>query len=97
MNPNRDSGQTLVEFALCLPIVTGAVLGAYLVLKQEWKRANCSHLLFERAHAELISSGQRHNSVRQASWYRSSETEQSLHAVGTCGGQAEHVILNKLK
>jgi len=50
----ETSGQSLVEFLLGLIPVTLVLAGAVILLKAQWDRIRCAHLVFEKTHEQMI-------------------------------------------
>lgn len=51
-----EVGQTTVELLATLSTVVLAITAAGWMLKVEWDRGKCAHIVFERTHAQVSNS-----------------------------------------
>lgn len=88
-----ESGQVLIELVISAASVALVLAGAGWVLKAEWHRARCAHLVFERTHERLVGAPERGVSVS----VRVTEDPVSVRGEGLCGTAIEQVELRKLE
>lgn len=95
MKTGSESGQAAIELLLSAfaAILTFAGVGA--VLRGEWQRLHCAHLVFERTHERLIGGG----GIRLPDRIRVSIREDAISVTGEarCGRASESVTLYKLE
>jgi hypothetical protein len=89
------AGQTTLELVMAAALATSALAGASLVLRAQWERGRCAHLVFERTRAAL-SRGSRASSTF-AGDVRIREDAEFVRGEGRCGGARESVALRKIE
>ena len=82
-----------MELVLSAAGVALVLAGAGWVLKAEWQRARCAHLVFERTHERLVGVPERGISIS----VRVSEDASSVQGEGICGDAVERVEMRKLE
>lgn len=95
---NRNSGQVLLEFAICCPVALAAVVATVLLFRTEWNRTQCAHQAFLAAHRALRSKDGVAQTVRSIlSQTEIEKTETGVTARAICGRAIETVRLPDLE
>lgn len=93
-----NSGQALLEFAICLPLMIAAAAGTFLLFKTEWNRARCAHEAFLSAHQALRSEASFTQSARRfLKGTQIEKTDLGIVARASCGSAIEEVQLPDLE
>jgi uncharacterized protein (UPF0333 family) len=94
----RDSGQALLEFAICVPIAVVAVGATVLLLRTEWNRTQCAHRAFLAAHRALRTQESPLQEARSLlSRVQIEKSEVGITAQAICGSAVEKVQLPDLE
>src|SRR5688500_17649473 len=89
-----DRGQALLELTLGAALLALTLTGAAWVLRIEWRRTQCAHVVFEATRAAV-----RGQSVRAPTGMRLEirASEDSVTGEGRCGDARETVSLRRLE
>ncbi|MFL5814416.1 MAG: TadE/TadG family type IV pilus assembly protein [Bdellovibrionia bacterium] len=94
----RDSGQALLEFAICAPVAIVAVGATVLLLRTEWNRTQCAHRAFLAAHRALRPQESTIQEVRSLlNRVQIEKNETGVTARAVCGEAVETVQLPDLE
>jgi hypothetical protein len=93
-----SSGQALLEFAICFPLMLAAAAGTLLLFRTEWNRARCAHEAFLSAHQALRSEAGSVQSARNfLKGTQIEKTDLGVIARAVCGSAMEEVQLPDLE
>ena len=89
----REEGQAVLDLLITSTLIALTITGAGWVLRAQWDRARCAHLVFEKAHARLFGLGPGALSVG----LRVADAGDAVEAEAQCGDARERVRLRKLE
>lgn len=93
-----NSGQALLEFAICFPLMIAAATGTLLLFKTEWNRARCAHVAFLSAHQALrAEAGVIQKARNILSGTQVEKTDSGVVTRALCGSATEEVRLPDLE
>lgn len=90
---SNQSGQATLELSLSSGLILVAVMAGSWLIKAEWDRARCAHLVFQKTHDQLTQ--ERHSPLRFE--VKITESDQKVRGQKTCGKSVETVELPKLQ
>ena len=85
-------GQTLVEFCVSAAMLALVLLAAAGLLRTEWDRGRCAHLVFESTHARLTQKAGPASQIPVTL----RDTPRGVHGEARCGQARESVDLSRL-
>lgn len=94
MNPvGGEKGQALVELQVGCLLAVLTLVGSLQVLRAEWERLRCAHLVFQATHDALHGE---HVGIGRRFQVRIAESEDSVSGEAWCGKARETVTLKRL-
>ncbi len=91
----ESRGQATVELLISGTLVTLTLLSTCWLLKAQWERGRCAHLVFERTRQAMNDGGSPSIPIRVdvEIW----EDRESVHGKARCGDATEEVVLRKIE